>query len=45
MLFRSRHEAPHAINLFDMEQKYAHVQPVGDVLAYIEGIRAARAAA
>jgi maleamate amidohydrolase len=40
-----RHEAPHAINLFDMEQKYAHVQPVGDVLAYIESIRAARASA
>ncbi len=37
-----RHEATHAINLFDMEQKYAHVQPVGDVLAYIERIAAGR---
>jgi nicotinamidase-related amidase len=40
-----RHEAPHAVNLFDMEQKYAHVQPVEDVLAYIEGIGAARGGA
>ena len=37
-----RHEATHAINLFDMEQKYAHVQPVEDVLAYIHSIAAAR---
>jgi hypothetical protein len=36
-----RHEAPHAINLFDMEQKYAHVQPVEDVLAYIASVGAA----
>jgi nicotinamidase-related amidase len=40
-----RHEAPHAINLFDMEQKYAHVQPVGDVVAYVERIGAGRHAA
>lgn len=33
-----RHEAPHAINLFDMEQKYAHVLPVAEALAYMEGI-------
>jgi nicotinamidase-related amidase len=37
-----RHEAPHAINLFDMDQKYAHVLPVDDVLAYLAGIGAAR---
>jgi nicotinamidase-related amidase len=40
-----RHEAPHAINLFDMEQKYAHVLPVDDVLTYMAGIGAARQAA
>lgn len=40
-----RHEAPHAINLFDMEQKYAHVQPADDVIAYIERVGAARRAA
>ena len=37
-----RHEAPHAINLFDMEQKYAHVQPTDETIAYIERIGAAR---
>jgi nicotinamidase-related amidase len=31
-----RHEAPHAINLFDMHQKYADVIPLEDALAYIE---------
>jgi nicotinamidase-related amidase len=36
-----RHEAPHAINLFDMEQKYAQVLPVGEVLAYMDRIGAA----
>ena len=30
-----RHEAPHAINLFDMHQKYADVIPLEDALAYI----------
>jgi len=30
-----RHEAPHAINLFDMHQKYADVLPLADVLAYL----------
>jgi len=37
-----RHEAPHAINLFDMEQKYAHVLPVDEVVAYIDRIGAGR---
>ena len=27
-----RHEAPHAINLFDMNQKYADVLPLAEVL-------------
>ena len=31
-----RHEAPHAINLFDMHQKYADVIPLEDALQYIE---------
>ena len=31
-----RHQAPHAINLFDMHQKYADVIPLEDALAYIE---------
>jgi nicotinamidase-related amidase len=31
-----RHEAPHAINLFDMHQKYADVIPLEDALEYIE---------
>lgn len=30
-----RHEAPHAINLFDMNQKYADVLPLDDVLQYL----------
>lgn len=30
-----RHEASHAINLFDMAQKYADVLPVADVVAGI----------
>lgn len=30
-----RHEAPHAINLFDMNQKYADVLPLADVLTHI----------
>jgi nicotinamidase-related amidase len=32
-----RHEAPHAMNLFDMHQKYADVIPLEDALDYIEG--------
>jgi nicotinamidase-related amidase len=39
-----RHEAPHAINLFDMDQKYAEVLPVDDVLTYMAGIGADRQA-
>jgi nicotinamidase-related amidase len=30
-----RHEAAHAINLFDMNQKYADVLPLADVLEYL----------
>jgi maleamate amidohydrolase len=32
-----RHEAPHAINLFDMDQKYADVVPLADAVAYLRG--------
>jgi nicotinamidase-related amidase len=40
-----RHEAPHAINLFDLHQKYADVILLADALAYIESTtRPARAA-
>lgn len=31
-----RHESTHAINLFDMDQKYAPVLPLAEVLAWIE---------
>jgi maleamate amidohydrolase len=31
-----RHEAPHAINLFDLHQKYADVIPLEDALEYIQ---------
>ncbi len=39
-----RHEAAHAINLFDMNQKYADVLPLAEVLKYLrswqaEGVR------
>jgi maleamate amidohydrolase len=34
-----RHEATHAINLFDMHQKYADVLPLNDVLELIDGVR------
>lgn len=40
-----RHEAPHAINLFDMNQKYADVVPVNDAIAYLRRIQAEREAA
>ena len=33
-----RDEAPHAINLFDMDQKYADVIPLAEVLAYLEEV-------
>jgi len=32
-----RHEACHAINLFDMHQKYADVIAIDDAVAYLEG--------
>ncbi len=38
-----RHEATHAINLFDMHQKYADVMPLSDVLRHIHGIQTADA--
>ncbi len=31
--------APHEANLFDIEQKYVDVLPVGDVPAYLETVR------
>ena len=36
-----RHEATHAINLFDLHQKYADVLPLADVLAYLSERRLA----
>jgi len=38
-----RHEAPHAINLFDMHQKYADVIPLSEALAHL-GVREAAVA-
>ena len=35
-----RHQASHAINLFDMNQKYADVLPLADVLEYMASWRA-----
>jgi nicotinamidase-related amidase len=32
-----RHQAAHAINLFDMDQKYADVVPVDEAVAYLRG--------
>ena len=37
-----RHEAAHAINLFDMHQKYADVLPLADILEYIAVWRASQ---
>jgi nicotinamidase-related amidase len=37
-----RHEACHAINLFDMNQKYADVLSADEVLAYLDAWRAER---
>jgi maleamate amidohydrolase len=37
-----RHEAPHAITLFDLDQKYADVVPVDEAVAYFETIAASR---
>jgi maleamate amidohydrolase len=33
-----RHEATHALNLFDMNQKYADVLPVSEVVAYLQSL-------
>jgi maleamate amidohydrolase len=33
-----RDDAPHAINLFDMQQKYADVIPLAEVLAYLDEV-------
>ena len=33
-----RHQAPHAINLFDMHQKYADVLPVDDVIRHLSAL-------
>jgi maleamate amidohydrolase len=35
-----RHQATHAINLFDMNQKYADVLPTADVLDYLRTLKA-----
>jgi nicotinamidase-related amidase len=34
-----RHEACHAMNLFDMDQKYADVIPVGTAIDYLRGLK------
>ncbi len=34
-----RHEASHAINLFDMNQKYADVLPIAEVVGYLRTLR------
>lgn len=39
-----RHEACHAVNLFDMNQKYADVVSLADALNYLKAYRAERAA-
>jgi nicotinamidase-related amidase len=40
-----RHQACHAINLFDMHQKYADVRPLAEVLDYLHRWQAERAPA
>jgi nicotinamidase-related amidase len=40
-----RDEAPHAINLFDMDQKYADVIPLDEVLDYLDEVAPVLAAA
>lgn len=35
-----RHEAPHAINLFDMHRKYADVLPLSETMTYLRGLPA-----
>ena len=39
-----RHQATHALNLFDIEQKYGDVIPLADALAHLSGLQAARPA-
>jgi nicotinamidase-related amidase len=34
-----RAELPHAVNLFDMDSKYANVMPASDVAAYLRSLR------
>jgi hypothetical protein len=34
-----RHEGPHAINLFDMHEKYADVLGVDEVIAHLQTLR------
>jgi maleamate amidohydrolase len=40
-----RHEATHALNLFDMHMKYADVIPLADAIAYLQHRQAERQAA
>jgi hypothetical protein len=35
-----RGQASHAINLFDMDMKYADVEPLDSVLSYLESLEA-----
>ena len=37
-----RHQAPHAINLFDMNQKYADVIPLAEAISYFDMIGESR---
>ncbi len=37
-----RAELPHAVNLFDMDAKYANVMPAADVAAYLRSLRPGR---
>ena len=37
-----RHEVSHAINLFDMHQKYADVRPADDMIAYLKTLSQGR---
>jgi hypothetical protein len=38
-----RHEAPHAMNLFDLHQKYADVIPLEQALDYVESCAGGKA--
>jgi maleamate amidohydrolase len=39
-----RDEAPHAINLFDIDQKYADVLPLSEVVGYLQALESGAAA-